>query len=65
MQMPENYRAKAEECLREAEHAAGSERLQFIMMAQRWFELAEFFAPPRPDDGDRGGKLSVQRSTRS
>jgi hypothetical protein len=64
MQMPENYRAKAEECLREAEHASGSERLQFIMMAQRWFELAEFFTPYLQDEGDRPGTSSAQESPR-
>jgi hypothetical protein len=65
MQMPETYRAKAEECLREAERASGSERLQFIMMAQRWFELADFFAPYLRVEGDSSGKPSVQGSPRS
>jgi hypothetical protein len=41
MSKANEYRKKAEECLRDAEHAPTSLRLPLITIAQRWFELAE------------------------
>jgi len=38
---PDAYRAKAEQCIKDAEGAPLELRLQLITIAQRWYELAE------------------------
>jgi hypothetical protein len=38
---PDEYRAKAQQCLKDGEGAALELRLQLITIAQRWYELAE------------------------
>lgn len=50
---PEEYRAKAERCLREAENAPESLRLHLISIAQHWYELAEHAERLRKDAPDK------------
>jgi hypothetical protein len=41
METVDEYRRRAEQCLREAETAPASLRLQLLMIAQKWFDLAD------------------------
>jgi hypothetical protein len=41
METADEYRRRAEQCLREAEIAPAHLRLQLLVIAQKWFALAE------------------------
>jgi hypothetical protein len=56
MEMPETYRTKAKQYLRDAENSSGIIRVHFILLAQRWFELADFFTPYCGRDVDNDAK---------
>jgi hypothetical protein len=58
MEMPETYRAKAKQYLRDAENSSGIMRIHFILLAQRWFELADFFTPYWGSDVEHEAKQS-------
>jgi ferritin-like protein len=47
MNDPDEYRRKTEECLRAAEAAPQEQRLHFVLLAQRFFEMGERSARER------------------
>ncbi len=56
MKSPEEYRALAKECLREAETVPEGMRLSHILIAQLWLELADKVTQLRLEIEDKAAR---------